>query len=212
MRALGYTVHDEEDVADIIEDYVLGYLEEDLGMGLFVDLAEGDGGDELSLQAKLSFYTEDTVDMWILQTPVSVSEFKKYLDELAVRVARKRILVELPSLANEADHVSAATPRSIVQILAQLFGTTAEEVVTELGEDWQAIRSDGMGCASKPDRYLLWDARLVVGIDDQHVHIFMPAGAPEDVDSNDVISWFELGDDETMAFAIFAHMLRTASI
>ena len=55
-----------------------------------MNLTEGDGWDELSLRPKLSFYTEDTVDMWVLEAPVSVHEFHKYLDELDLRVARER--------------------------------------------------------------------------------------------------------------------------
>lgn len=210
MVTLGYTVADDEDVADIIEDYVLGYLDEDLGMGLFVNLTEGDGGDDLSLQAKLSFYTHDTVDMWALETPISVSEFHTYLDELDLRVARKRTLLELPPPVEETDPLSDEPPRPIVDVLARLFGTTVEDVVTELGADWKPVRSEGMGSESKPDRYLLWDARLVVGIDDQYVHVFVPTGAPEDVDSPDVVAWFELGEHETVSLSTVAHMLKTA--
>ncbi len=212
MRALGYTVNDEEDVADIIEDYVLGYLEEDLGMGLFVNLTEGDGWDELSLRAKLSFYTEDTVDMWVLETPVSVHEFHKYLDELDLRVARKRLILELPPPEEATEPCIDEPPQPPVEILALLFGSTANEVVSELGDDWQAVRSEGMGSESKPDRYLLWDARLVVGIDDQYVHVFAPTGAPEDVDSPDVVVWFELGEHATVGLSTFASMLRSVSV
>lgn len=69
-----------------------------------------------------------------------------------------------------------------------------------------------MGSESKPGRYLLWDARLVVGLDDQYVHVFAPTGAPEDVDSPDVVVCFELGEHATVGLFTFASMLRSVSV
>lgn len=208
LAALEYDCDEDDDMADLIEDYVLGYLAEDLGMGLFVDVNEADEAGELSLHARLSFYTDDAVRMWNLRFPVTVNSFHRYLDELDVRVARKRILLELPSAEEQSDDEDDEV--SIVEVLSRLFGSSEGEVVGDLGENWRPIVSDAMGWSSKPDRYLLWDDRLVVGLDDQFAHVFVPVRIGDDVEVGDVLIRFLLGEVEMAGVTEFARALEMA--
>ena len=70
LAALDYESDSEDQVADLIEEYADAYMDEDLGMNLFVNLGDGDDGEGMSLLAKMSFYTDDAVDMWVLERTV----------------------------------------------------------------------------------------------------------------------------------------------
>ncbi|MGW5365988.1 hypothetical protein [Actinopolymorpha pittospori] len=207
LAALNYDYGENDDLGDIIEDYVLGYLTEDLGMGLFVDVSEGGEAEELSVYARLSFYTDDTVDMWVLQFPVTVSEFHRYLDELDLRVARMRIVLELPTTEEQTDEDDEV---SIVEVVSRLFGVSEGEVIAELRENWRPVASDAMGMSSKPNRYLLWNDCLIVGLDDQYVRLFLPLRTGDDLHVGDVVAWFELGEGETIGITEFARALHNA--
>ena len=80
LGALGYESDSDDEVAGLIEEYADTYMDEDLGMNLFVNLGDGDDGEGMSLRAKMSFYTDDAVDMWVLDAPFTVSRFHRYLD------------------------------------------------------------------------------------------------------------------------------------
>lgn len=207
LAALEYESDSDDDVADLIEDYADAYMDEDLGMNLFVNLGDGDDGEGMSLRAKMSFYTDDAVEMWVLEAPFTVSRFHRYLDELDLRVARLRVIVELPPVVDLAggDDQDRAP---ITVTLATLFGAEEADVLDQLGDNWVPIESDVMGTDSVPVRYLLWNDRLVVGLDDEYVHLFVPIRGNGDVEVGDVITCFELGEDETIEFGRFADALR----
>ena len=209
LAALEYESDSDDEVAHLIEDYAVTYMDEDLGMNLFVNLGGGDDGEAMSLRAKMSFYTDDAVDMWVLDAPFSVSRFHRYLDELDLRVVRLRAIVELPPVGDmtggdDEDQVP------ITVVLATLFGTDEADVLAQLGDNWVPIQSDAMGTFSNPVRYLLWNDRLVVGLDDEFVHLFVPVLENGEVEVGDVISSFDLGDHETLGLAQFAGLLQAA--
>ena len=206
LAALDYESDSEDQLADLIEEYADAYMDEDLGMNLFVNL-DGDDGEGMSLLAKMSFYTDDAVVMWILEAPFTVSRFHSYLDELDLRVARLRAIVELPPVVDimsgdDEDQVP------ITVALATLFGAEEADVLEQLGDNWVPIESHVMGTDSVPVRYLLWNDRLVVGLDDEYVHLFVPILENGDVEVGDVITSLQLGDEETIGLAQFARALH----
>lgn len=207
LDALGYDADTDAEVEGLIEEYADTYMDEDLGMNLFVSLREGDDGEGMSLRAKMSFHTEDAVDMWVLDAPFTVSGFNRYLDELDLRVRRLRAIVELPADIDAIEEGGL----SIVGALAALFETDEADVLALLGDSWLPMESDVMGNCSIPVRYLLWNDRLVVGLDDEYVHLFAPVIENGDVDAGDVITSLALGDDETMALAQFAGLVQAAA-
>ena len=100
----------------------------------------------------------------------------------------------------------------IAAALATLFGTDEADVLAQLGDNWVPIESDVMGSDSVPVRYLLWNDRLVVGLDDEYVHLFVPILDNGDVEVGDVISSFGLGDHETLGLAQFAGFLQASAV
>ena len=100
----------------------------------------------------------------------------------------------------------------ITVTLATLFGAEEADVLDQLGDNWVPIESDVMGTDSVPVRYLLWNDRLVVGLDDEYVHLFVPILENGDVEVGDVISSFDLGDHETLGLAQFAGFLRASAV
>lgn len=209
LTALGHEPESDDEVADLVEEYADGYMDEDLGMNLFVNLGDGYDGEGLSLRAKMSFYTDDAVDMWVLEAPFTVIRFHRYLDALDLRVARLRAIVELPPVVDvtggdDEDQVP------ITAALAALFGADEADVLAQLGDHWVPIESDVMGTFSNPVRYLLWNQRLVVGLDEENIHLFAPVLANGEVEVGDVISSLDLGEDETIGLAKFAGFLQAA--
>lgn len=207
LAALEYESDSDDEVADLIEEYADAYMDEDLGTNLFVNLGGGDDGEGMSLRAKMSFYTDDAVDMWVLDAPFTVSRFHRYLDELDLRVARLRAIVELPPVVD----ITSGDDEDQVPItvtLATLFGAEEADVLDQLGGNWVPIESDVMGTDSVPVRYLLWNDRLVVGLDDEYVHLFVPILDNGDVEVGDVMTSLELGDKETIGLAQIARALH----
>jgi hypothetical protein len=209
LAALEFESDRDDEVADLIEEYADAYMDEDLGMNLFVNLGDGDEGEGMSLRAKLSFYPDHAVDMWVLDAPFTVRRFHRYLDELDLRVARLRAIVGLPPVVGgTGGDDEEQVPITIA--LATLFGADEADVLAQLGDNWVPIESDVMGSHSAPVRYLLWDDHLVVGLDDEYVHLFVPSLKNGDVEVGDVITSFELGDEETIGLAQFARALHEA--
>ena len=91
--------------------------------------------------------------------------------------------------------------------LATLFDTDEADVVTQLGDSWVPIESDVMGNARAPVRYLLWNDRLIVGLDDEYVHMFVPIRVDGEVEVGHIIASFELGENETIGCTEFARAL-----
>lgn len=209
LGSVGYESDSDDEVAGLIEEYADAYMDEDLGMNLFVNLGDGDDGEGMSLRAKMSFHTDDAVDMWVLDAPFTVSRFHRYLDELDLRVARLRAIVELPPVVDITGG-DDEDQMSIAAALATLFGTDEADVLAQLGDNWVPIQSDVMGTFSNPVRYLLWNDRLVVGLDDEYVHLFVPVLENGEVEVGGVISSFDLGQGETLGLAQFAGFLKAA--
>lgn len=209
LAALGYKSDSDDEVEGLIEEYADAYMDEDLGMNLFVNLGDGDDGEGMSLRAKMSFDTDDAVEMWVLDAPFTVSRFHRYLDELDLRVGRLRAIVELPAVIDATDG-DDEDQLSIAVALATLFGTDEADVLAQLGDNWEPIESDVVGSDSVPARYLLWNDRLIVGLDDLYVHLFVPILANGDVEVGDVVTSFDLGEDETIGLTRFARALQEA--
>lgn len=208
LAALEYESESEDEVEGLIEEYADAYMDDDLGMNLFVNLGDGDDGEGMSLRAKMSFHTDDAVEMWVLEAPFSVSRFHRYLDELDLRVARLRAIVELPPVRDvDSDWEDEVT---IPAALAAIFGTDEADVLAQLGDSWVPIESDVMGTTSVPVRYLLWNDRLLVGLDDEYVHLFAPIFEDGDVEVGDVIATLELGEEETIGLTQLARALLEA--
>ena len=210
LGALGYGSGSDDEVAGLIEEYADTYMDEDLGMNLFVNLGDGYNGEGMSLRPKMSFYTDDAVDMWVLEAPFTVSRLHRYLDELDLRVARLRAIVELPPVVDvtrgdDEDQVP------IVAALATLFGAEEADVLAQLGGNWVPIESDVPGSDATPVRYLLWDDRFVIGLDDQYIHLFARTLDRGEVEVGDVISSVYLGNSETIRLAEFANLLQAAA-
>lgn len=204
LHALGHECNSDDEVSSGIEAYADEYMVEDLGMNLFVDLGEGVEGEGFSLVARMSFYTDDAVHMWSLDLPVTIGEFNRYLDELDLRVARLRAIVELPTTTESSDNDEA----SIVAVLANLFCTGEGEVIERLGDNWVPVESDATGYASAPVRFLLWNDRLIVGFDDAYVHLFAPIVVKGEIEVGDVLAWFDMGEDATIGLPEFADALN----
>lgn len=209
LAALGYDAESDAEVKGLIEEYADTYIVEDLGMNLFVTLGEGDDGEGMFLRAKMSFYTDDAVEMWVLDAPFTVSGINQYLDELDLRVRRLRAIVELPAAedAGDADDEDAV---SVAGALGALFERDEVEVINQLGDTWVAIDSDVVGTHSAPVRYLLWDSCLVVGLDDEYVHIFAATVEDGEVEVGEVVSSLDLGDQATIELEEFARALQDA--
>ena len=207
LDALGYDAESDAEVEGLIEEYADTYMVEDLGMNLFVTLGAGDRGEGMFLRAKMSFYTDDAVEMWVLDAPFTVSGINQYLDELDLRVRRLRAIVELPA-AGDADDEDAV---SIAGALGALFERDEVEVINQLGDTWVAVDSDVVGTHSFPVRYLLWDSCLAVGLDDEYVHIFAATVEDGEVEVGEVVSSLNLGDQATIELEEFARALQDAS-
>ena len=209
LDALGYDAESDAQVEGLIAEYADTYMVEDLGMTLFVTLGAGDRGEGMFLRAKMSFYTDDAVQMWELDAPFTVSRFNQYLDELDLRIRRLRAIVELPAAENasDADDEDAV---SIAAALGALFERDENEVINQLGDTWVAIDSDVVGTHSAPVRYLLWDSSLVVGLDDEYVHLFAATVEDGEVEVGEVVSSLDLGDQATIELEEFARALREA--
>ena len=154
----------------------------------------------------MSFYTDDAVRMWDLECPVTVGEFHSYLDEFDLRVARLRAIVDLPQKATN----DVEEPVSITETLARLFETDEAGVIDQLGDYWQPLASDVMGVASQPNRYLLWRNRVVLGLDDENAHLFLPIFFGDTVRVGDVITYIELGEHTTISVAELSEVLGIA--
>lgn len=207
LDALGYDAESDAQVEGLIAEYADTYMVEDLGMNLFVTLGAGDRGEGMFLRAKMSFYTDDAVQMGELDVPFTVSRINQYLDELNLRVRRLRAIVELPASedAGDADDEDAM---SIAGALGALFERDEIEVINQLGDTWVAIGSDVVGTHSAPVRYLLWDLCLVVGLDDEYVHLFAATVEDGDVELGEVVSSFDLGDEATIELEQFTRALQ----
>lgn len=208
LAALGYESISDGELEGIVEEYADAYMDEDLGMNLFVTLDHECDGEVMVLRAKMSFYTEDAVNMWVLAAPFTVSGFHRYLDELDLRVRRLRAIVELPTAQEATDGVDDQVP--IVVALAMLFESDERDVLAQLGNRWVPIESDVMGTDSAPARYLLWDDRVIVGLDDEHLHLFAPIIRDGEAKVGDVITSLALGEDETIGLTQFARALHDA--
>lgn len=209
LAALGYESDGDDELEGLIEDYADTYMDEDLGMNLFVNLGDGDDGEGMFLRAKMSFYTDDAVDMWVLDAPFTVRRFHSYLDELDLRVRRLRAIVELPT-SGDAANADDGDQVSVAAGLAMLFKSDEAEVLAHLGDNWAPIESDVIGSFSVPVRYLLWDDDLIVGLNDEYVHLFAPILENGEVEVGDVITSFALGEDETIGLAQFFRALQDA--
>lgn len=209
LDALGYDAESDAEVEGLIEEYADTYMVEDLGMNLFVTVGEGDDGEGMFLRARMSFYTDDAVEMWVLDAPFTVSGINQYLDELDLRVRRLRAIVELPA-AEDAGDADDEDSVSIAGALGALFERDEVEAINQLGDTWVAIDSDVVGTHSVPVRYLLWDSCLVVGLDDEYVHIFAATVEDGEVEVGEVVSSLDLGDQATIELEEFARALQDA--
>jgi len=202
LRALGYELTERSSPADDLEGYVVDHLVEDLGMNLFVNLDD----DSFDLVARMSFYTDDAVNMSSLQFPTTLNRFYRYLDELDIRVARLRAIVDLPDEGDLRD--PDGSELAIVEVLARLLQTTKTHVVGELGDDWVPIDSEAMGLASQPVRFLAWAGKLVVGLDDEYLHLFRLEWSDGKPDVGDAIAYFEFGNEGTMSLTDLSTILQ----
>ena len=199
--ALGYDCDEEDDPAVILEGYVVDYLDVDLGMGLFVSQP---GDSQLHLQ------TNRGVSMWGLEFPVTRAEFYNYLDELDLRSKRMDAILELPGTNDGDEAIDSDEQVSVTAVLAELLRATESDVIDQLGSDWRSLESDAGGHYSNPVRFLLWRDRLIVGLDDEYVHLFTPALSHHTVQVDEVLGGFELGATRTLTLMEFAAHLRTA--
>lgn len=214
LGVLGYDADSDAEVEGLIEEYADTYLEEELGMGLVVNLGAGEAGDGMLLVAEMSFYTDDAVQMWVLDAPFTVGGLHQYLDELDVRVRRLRAILELPPAGHagvdeDEDTNADEDAVSIAGALATLFERDRSEVVDQLGDSWVSIEGAAMGSHGVPVRYLLWEGCLVVALDEEYVYLFTATVSDGEVEIGEEIATVELGSGTTIGLEEFASALRS---
>jgi hypothetical protein len=195
-------VYENDETADILEGYIAEYLDSDVGMGLFVHLPADQ-------QLSLSVYRG--VNMWILEFPITLADFYKYLDELDLRQKRMDALSELPDPDEFIEGTEMDEFVSVTRALADLLRVAETDVVNELGSNWRQVDVDLDGYYSNPVRFVLWNERVVVGLDDQYVHLYAPATSGGTGEPWELLEGFELGSENTLTLAEFAPRLRMAA-
>jgi hypothetical protein len=141
-----------------LEDHLAGALPEDPGD---IHIIVEDEGITIS-----SF----NVAMWTLPFPVSATAFDDYLFELDERTTLGKALSQIPDVETWTD---AGCP-SIIEAMAELLGSTPEEVAQALGEGWRPLDLDWVGHASNPSLYL-WTGTSVLALDDANAYLFGPS-------------------------------------
>lgn len=197
-RGLDYEVTAGDHVTTYIEDFAENYIDHDTCISV-LDWTESDSGEGLVLTA------EDVV-MWELGFPATRAQFYSYLDELDLRIGRRRAISRIPEA--DADSADEDVPAAITSAFAELFGMSVDRVVRELGLDWEIIDSGAVGSYSFPLRFLAWQRAAVVGIDDEYLYVFGTVEGEEGTDAEDEVwgvQWSETGES---GFEEFVQVLR----
>ena len=198
-RGLDYEVTAGDHVTASIEDFAENYVDHDTCISV-LDWTESDSGEGLVLTA------EDVV-MWELGFPATRAQFYSYLDELDLRIGRRRAVSRIPD-PDDADLADEEAPTAITSALAELFGLSVDRVVRDLGLDWELIDSGACGSYSYPLRYLMWQDVAVVGVDDEYLYVFGTVEGEEATDAGDEVwgvQWPEPGES---GFEEFVQVLR----
>lgn len=199
--SLGYECDENDDPADILEGYAVDYLDSDMGMGLYV---------HLPTDQQLALSTNRGVNMWTLEFPITRAEFYKYLDELDLRQQRMDAIRELPDPDEGNEGPETDELVSVTRVLADLFRVAEMDFVKELGSNWRLVDVESDGFYSSPVRFVLWNERLIVGLDDQYVHLYAPAASGRTAEPGELLGGFELGSERTLTLAEFASRLWEA--
>ena len=99
---------------------------------------------------------------------------------------------------------------SVTQVLADLFRVAEVDFVNELGSNWRQVDVGSDGFYSSPIRFVVWNETLIVGLDDEYVHLYGLATSGGTAEPGELLGGFELGSERTMTLGEFASRLRTA--
>ena len=99
---------------------------------------------------------------------------------------------------------------SVTRVLADLFRVAEIDFVNELGSNWRQVDVESDGLYSSPVLFVLWNETLIVGLDDEYVHLYALATSGGTAEPGELLGGFELGSERTMTLAEFASRLRTA--
>ena len=203
LLGLGYPVTD--DLACDLEDYVVEYVDADLGASLIVEQIDDPGSEGIHLWTLLG------VSMWHLEFPVTRQQFWAYLDELDIRSQRMQAILGLPNAQEWADDAIKHNEAAMAAGLADLFGTTARAVTDRLGSNLVPIEADASGSHSNPVRLLCWGEKFVIGLDDAYAHLYRLGGTVDDPDADDIVGVCYLGEHDTLPFSEFADFLESTA-
>jgi hypothetical protein len=201
VLSLGYECNENDDPADVLEGYVVDNLDFDIGMGLYVDCP---------VDQQLVLFTNSGVTMWTLEFPITRGEFYKYLDELDLRLQRMDTIRELPDPDEGIEETGTDELLAVTRVLADLFRVAERDFVKELGSKWRLVHVESDGFYSTPVRFVLWNERLLVGLDDQYVHLYAPATSSHTAGPGEFLGGFELGSERTLTLAEFASRMWKA--
>ena len=81
-------------------------------------------------------------------------------------------------------------------------------LVSELGDEWVPIDSDEAGIESYPVRFLAWGDRVVVGLDDEYLHLFRLERSDGKLDVGAPITSYEFGEEGTLSLTDLSAILR----
>ena len=202
-HALGLDSSSQYVVTDV-EGWIVDRLDTDLGNSLFVEWT-GDADEEHN--EELHMWTDLGVTMHILTFPLTQAAFFDYLAELDTRSQRMRAIAELPR-ADEWDQDDDGQEALIAEALATLFSVPEDEVVRKLGSSLTPVATNTMGTFSMPARCLLWQQQLIVGLDDEYIHLFATAFDSDGlIGTGDELSAMPWGDDGDLSLNAFVSWL-----
>lgn len=202
-HALGLDSSSQYLVTDV-EGWIVDRLDTDLGNSLFVEWT-GDADEDANEEVQL--WTDLGVTMHILTFPLTQASFFDYLTELDGRSKRMQTISELPR-ADEWDQDDDSQVALIAEALAALFGVSEDEVIRKLGSRLTPVASDTMGTFSMPARCLLWQRQLIVGLDDEYIHLFATTFDSDGlIGTGDELSAMPWGDDGDLSLNTFVSWL-----
>lgn len=202
-HALGLDSSSQYVVTDV-EGWIVDRLDTDLGNSLFVEWT-GDA-DEDSYE-ELHLWTDLGVTMHILTFPLTQAALLDYLTELDTRSKRMQAIAELPR-ADEGDQDDDGQEALITGALATLFNVPEDEVITKLGRSLTPVASNTMGTFSMPARCFLWQRQLIVGLDDEYIHLFATTFDSDGlIGTGDELSAMSWGDDGDLSLNTFVSWL-----
>ena len=204
LLGLGYPVTD--DLACDLEDYVVEYVDADLGASLIVEQIDDPGSEGIHLWTLLG------VSMWHLEFPVTREQFWAYLDQLDIRVAthaRDPWPTQRGGMGRRSDR--AQRGRDGGRSRGACSGRPPVAVTDRLGSNLVPVEADASGSHSNPVRLLCWGEKFVIGLDDAYAHLYRLGGTVADLDADDIVGVCYLGEHDTLPFDEFADFLETTA-